>query len=432
MRINSLIVRATLVATAATFGLSSALAQETKPAAPKPDAPKITVIDKSIQPATPIAKPALQPPAQPAQPNGAAPQQVQPAATLPNALKFSKPSHDWGDISDTAPAETDVEFTNISDKTITIAAAASCGCTVAQLEKPTLAPGETTKAHAKFDPHGKTGNQTKTLTFTVTNPQGAFAQQTFNLSANIKALVTFDPPKLFANEVDHRTGKQERITVTGRKPGFQVTKVESTNEYITATIGESKEVDVAGEKLTQVVLNLELGKNAPIGNLTTQLTVSTNEEKAQLNPLYVGADVVGDVKVTPAQAIIRVNTTSTPFKDIDVRVDSRSGTKFKITGVDIENTRKDFSVVPDIKEGPEGKFYMVSLSGMTPSEPGMHTGYLVISTDAGGEKGETLRVPFSVAVAKPATAAMNPVPAPGAVKINPTPTSAPEVVPVKK
>ncbi len=319
----------------------------------------------------------------------------QAAVALPNAFKFSETSFDWGKISDTAPVEHEVEFTNIASEPITFAVAASCGCTVVATEKTTLNPGESTKSKARFDPHGRQGGQTKTLTFTVTNPQGKYAQQTFTLTAEVAALVTFDPPKLFANEVDHRAGKKEKLTVTGRKEGFKVEKVESSNDKIVATIGDSKTVEINGEKLTQVQIDLEIGKGAPIGTLNGQLTISTNDERAKLNPIFVGGDIVGDVKCTPAQAILRVNTVSTPF-ETEVRLDSRSGTEFKITGVDIE-ARKDMNAVADVKPGPNNAYYLVKISGMTPSDPGMHTGYLVVTTDANG--GETMRVPFTAAVA---------------------------------
>lgn len=383
--------------------------------------PQVKVLDKT---AVPIANP--QEAIKANNPN--APQAVAPAATiqqpqnaLPNAFKFAKPSHDFGDIADTAPVEYEVEFTNISPETITFAVAASCGCTVASTEKTTLAPGESTKSKARFDPHGRQGMQTKTLTFTVTNPQGKYAQQTFNITSNVKALVTFDPPKLFSNEVDHRSGKKEKITVTGRKEGFKVEKVESSNDKITATIGDAKTVDVNGEKLTQVVIDLEIGKGAPIGTLNGQLSISTNDEKAKINPIYVGADIVGDVKCTPAQAILRVNTVSTPF-ETEVRLDSRSGSEFKITGIDIE-ARKDMSAVADVKAGPNNAYYLIKITGMTPADPGMHTGYVVVSTDAGG--GESLRVPFTAAVAKPAGSQPSAAAQPAAQPIKANPMTVP-------
>ena len=63
-------------------------------------------------------------------------------------------------------------FTNVADKEITIAVAASCGCTVPTMEKTTYKPGESGKVSARFDPHSRQGPQTKTLTFTIRRTAG--------------------------------------------------------------------------------------------------------------------------------------------------------------------------------------------------------------------------------------------------------------------
>src|SRR5205085_2119004 len=172
------------------------------------------------QPATPAtpAKPATPPmaPAKPAAPaakpltpeelaklkasGGGTPvvNQAPPAGqALPNALNIEASTFDWGDVSDAEPVNHSFDFTNISDKTIKITVAASCGCTVAGLEKDTYAPNEKGKITATFNPQGRNGSQTKVLTMTVIDPQGSFAQQTMTLTANVKALVTTEPQKMY-------------------------------------------------------------------------------------------------------------------------------------------------------------------------------------------------------------------------------------------
>ena len=307
----------------------------------------------------------------------------------------------WGDIADTEPVSHDITFTNVSDKTITLAVAASCGCTVAQLEKNTFGPGESGKTTATFNPQGRAGAQTKTLTFTVTNPQGVFAQQMVSLTANVKALVTFDPPKMYLNEVDHRKGQTAQLTITGRKPGFAITKASPQSEFVTAKIGEAKTVEMNGEKLTQIPIELEIGKNAPIGNFQTNLVLESNDEKAKIQPYYLGADVVGDVKATPPQAILRVNTPATPFTT-QVRLDSRSGSAFNLVSVDVEgaaNNVKEMGIVTDITKGEEGRYYMITMSGVTPNRGGMVQGYLVVASDSQG--GETMKIPFTAVIRNP-------------------------------
>jgi hypothetical protein len=351
-------------------------------------------------PAHAPAMPAPQPlpvPA-PAQPPNATvtPVTAQPPGALPDAIKIDSMKFDWGDISDTEPVEHVFNFTVVADKDITLAVAASCGCTVPTMEKTTYKPGETGKVTARFDPHSRQGPQTKTLTFTITNPQGVYSQQIATLTANVKALVTFDPPKMFLSEVDHMAGQKTKLTITGRKEGFQVLSVTPNNEHIKAKLGEPTTSEVNGEKMTNVVVELDVGKGAPIGTLQSQLDIKTNDDRAKLQPYFLGADVVGDIKASPAQAILRVNDPSTPFTTT-VKLDSRSGSTFNILSLETD-AKKEMQVVTNFEKSADGNSYTVTISGVTPAEPGMVQSFLTVSTDARG--GETLRVPFTAVIRK--------------------------------
>lgn len=352
---------------------------------------------KTVKDAKEAAQPTKELKAEPA-----APAMAQPGQTQPSALELSDTKYDFGDIDDTAPVEHKITFKNTSSDKIKIAATPSCGCTTAPLTKIEYAPGESGELVVKFDPHGRVGPQTKSLTFTVTEPAGKYAQQIVSLTSNIKALVTFNPPKMFLSEVDHREGQTGRIVIQGRKKGFQLTKVESNSPFVTTKIGEHKEVDVNGEKLTEVTVEIMAGKGAPLGNLNSQLTFESNDEKAKLQPYYFGADVIGDVKSTPTQAILRVNTPNTPFKS-EVRIDSRSASAFTINSLDVKVTSPTtgFKPVVDAQRSEDGKYYIITLSGSTPATPGIIQGQIVVETDSQG--GETLTIPFTGMVAQQAT-----------------------------
>lgn len=377
---------------AAVVPASLGLAQDKPAAAPQPPAPTVAPKPAPVPPPATVAPVAAQ-------------------GALADALKVDNLKFDWGDISDTAPAEHVFNFTVIADQEITIAVSASCGCTVPTMEKTTYKPGETGKVAARFDPAGRQGPQTKTLTFTVTNPQGKYNQQIATLTANVKALVTFDPPKMFLSEVDHMSGQKAKLTITGRKEGFQVTSVTPNNENVKASVGEPKVSDVNGEKLTSVVVELEVGKGAPIGTMQSQLDIKTNDERAKITPYFLGADVVGDIKASPAQAILRVNDPSTPFTT-SVKLDSRSGSTFNILSLETD-AKKEMQVVTNFEKSADGHSYTISISGVTPAEPGMVQSFLTVSTDARG--GETLKVPFTAVIRKLSQGpAGQPMPAPRA------------------
>lgn len=323
---------------------------------------------------------------------------TQPGQALPDGLEVSEKSFDWGDISDIEPVEHPIKFKNITGKTIKVTAQASCGCTVAAMTKTEYAPGEEGEVRARFDPHGRTGPQAKTITITVTDPPNSYMPQMVNLTSNVKALVTIEPPKLFMSEVDHREGKVEKLVVIGRKSDFQVLKAESNSEFIKVKVLEAKTIEANNDKVVHVPIEVTVGKGAPIGNLTASLTFTTNDEKAKVQPYFMGADIVGDVRCSPPQAIIRTNLPATAFSN-EMRIDSRSATPFKIASIDVE-ARKDMQAVADVRPSEGGKYYVLTLSGTTPADQGMYNGTVIVTTDAN----EIIRVPFTAAIAKPGSA----------------------------
>jgi hypothetical protein len=315
----------------------------------------------------------------------------------PRALKIAEDKFDWGTIQDTAPVEHKIEFTNTSSEELTLAVAASCGCTAVGMDKNTYKPGEAGSVTAKFDPHGRMGAQTKTITFTVTNPQGKYAQQMVTLTANVEALTWWDPGKLYLNEVDHKTGSPSTIRLIGRKEGFKVTEVTSTSEFVKTKVGEPREIDFNGAKVTEVPIEMVIGEGAPIGNLQAQINVKTNDDRVgTLQPYWIGADIVGDLKAIPTSAIIRTNEPNTPFMT-QIKLDSRTGTDFNITSLDVESAK--MNVVPDAKKDEATHSYLITLSGVTPNDGGVFQGFLVVSADARG--GETMKIPFTAVVRKP-------------------------------
>lgn len=322
------------------------------------------------------------------------------AAELPKALELSETSFDWGTISDGEPVSHSIKVKNVTDRTIKLAAAASCGCTIPKLEKDVLAPNEEVAIVASFNPSGRNGPQTKTVTITVVDPQGMYSQQTVTLTSNVRAMVTLDPAKLYSQDVDHRDGKVETLTVIGRKPNFKVEGVDSTSPFVKATVGDSVEVEENGEKITKVTVKLDVGKDAPIGNLSSQLTIRTNDDKMKPLSTFIGADVIGDIRATPPSTMIRATAPGAAIT-AQMKLDTRSSKAFHITSIDIEG-RADMKLVSDFTSTEEGRGYMVTISGVAPEQAGLVQGSVVIATDSQGT--ETIRVPFTLTVPRSAPA----------------------------
>lgn len=316
-------------------------------------------------------------------------------AEQPKALQLSELNHDWGQISDDTIVNHTFKAKNISTKTVKLVVAASCGCTVSKLEKDTVEPGEEVPLTASFNPQGRSGQQTKTLTITVTEPAGEFAQQFITITSNVRPLMMVEPTRTFMQEVDHREGRQEKITVVSRKAGFEVTSVDSNSEFVKATMGPVTTSEENGETVSRTEITLDVGRGAPIGTLNSQITIKSNDAAAKPLSTFVGAEITGDVRANPASSMIRA-TAPGSLISAEVRVDTRSGKPFKVMSVDVE-TRHDMRLATDLKPASEDSTaYTVSVSGIAPLSPGLIQGTILVSTDSEG--GETIRIPFTATV----------------------------------
>ncbi len=99
-------------------------------------------------------------------------------------FEVNEKSHDFGDISQSNKVETDFVVTNTGkDNLIIRKVKASCGCTAVTPQKTILAKGESTNIHVTFDPRGKSGRQSKTITVITNDPKNS--NVLLRISANI-------------------------------------------------------------------------------------------------------------------------------------------------------------------------------------------------------------------------------------------------------
>ncbi len=87
-------------------------------------------------------------------------------------ISFNEKVHNFGDIPQTKKVEYDFIVTNNgNEKLILRKIKASCGCTAVTPQKTILEKGESTNIHVAFDPHGKTGHQSKNITVISNDPK---------------------------------------------------------------------------------------------------------------------------------------------------------------------------------------------------------------------------------------------------------------------
>lgn len=106
--------------------------------------------------------------------------------------KFDRNTHNFGNVKQTPDNKTSFTLTNNGQADLIIRQSkASCGCTLAKLEKDVLKPGESTKFEVQFSTLGKpAGPQTQTVTVITNDP--ANPRTELRIEANV---VTEEPKK---------------------------------------------------------------------------------------------------------------------------------------------------------------------------------------------------------------------------------------------
>lgn len=99
-------------------------------------------------------------------------------------IAFDRDMHDFGQIEQGKIVETTFTIKNIGENDLYIVDAhGSCGCTVPEVTKEAIKPGESAPISVKFDSNGKSGEVTKTVMITCNT---AKVVENIKIKASIK------------------------------------------------------------------------------------------------------------------------------------------------------------------------------------------------------------------------------------------------------
>lgn len=355
---NSVTRIATLVAAAVLAAPLSTLAQDAKPA--------VTDVKTTAQ-----AK----------QPTTAAQNAVPP-------LTFDSLTHDWGRVTDEKPLEHIFKFTNTSDRTITIdRVTATCGCTVPQLTKKVYAPGETGEIKVQFNPTNRRGAQQKGVTVYLQDDQ--VPQIQLSITSHILPMVWVEPNRVLFQDVYKGTGARQEVTITARKPGFEINAIEGTEQFISGKILSIEPAEDDGDPVTKVTIEVSLDPAAPIGSHNTQLVFKSNDAKWPEFKIFATAIVVGELRADPPTVMIRTGQPNAAFEAATI-IDTRNGVPFEITDVEwnVEGNN-DLSLVVDWEsyDHTRGRpTYLLKMSGVNPERTGPVRATIKITASLDGGK----------------------------------------------
>ena len=299
---------------------------------------------------------------------------------------FSKLDHDFGTVARGADTVYRFEITNLYKQPMHITGVrSSCGCTSPTIENATIKTYEKGYIVAKFNTRTFTGRHGATLTVSFGAPYAAEVQ--VRVHGNIRSDVVFQPGAVQFGNVDEGTTNEQFISVNyaGRED-WSIVDITNDNDHFEVELQET----YRGGGKVSYGLKVRLKDNMPPGYVKDQLTIVTNDQRAESQriPLYVEGRVVPEISVTPP-ALVLGDVASD--QAITKKVFVRGKKPFKITDVNCSDNCFTFKTDNESKT-----IHFVEITFHPEHAQGAVKVPVRITTDRGNNRGATLVVSANV------------------------------------
>ncbi|MCC6429057.1 MAG: DUF1573 domain-containing protein [Phycisphaerales bacterium] len=290
---------------------------------------------------------------------------------------------DLGTILDVNKAQFKIDFTNTGDGVLVITRVQpSCGCTAATPNKTEYMPGEKGVIEGEFDPRGKEGIQSKTITIFTNDADHPSSVVTFK--SNIEPLVKLEPKVLNFGKVDKAQGKSMFVTLTCGTPGFEATLATGSDDRFQASVVKTEEVEINGKKVRRSTVEVSVNKGARVGRGTSTIAVRTNEARADLVNIQVVAEVTGEFEITPSPTTLGNLPAGQPF-EAKIVLKSRNGKPIKVKGVELRRPT-NLGLETAVESNEYNTMHTVTIKGNAPQRSGAMQGELAVLTEEPGEE----------------------------------------------
>ncbi len=203
----------------------------------------------------------------------------------------------------------------------------SCGCTIANVPKKYVPPGEKVDIQVKLHTAGRTGPFVGRI-FVRTNDK-EFPSLSMKIEAEFKLYqgwMTAFPEKIVWEEILFGTPASRIVEImrSGEDP-LNFLRASCDVPQITITEAEEEPND---NKLKRIRLDILVSPTMPVGPFQANILVETDHSKYPQLEIPIKGEIVPDVKVTPRTLFINV-ASSGPVRRT-ILLESRSGKPFQI------------------------------------------------------------------------------------------------------
>ncbi len=342
---------------------------------------------------------------------------VQPAATpIPEvgpAPKFEleREVQDWGVVTDITKLHGQIKFKNTGDAPLIFSEIRpSCSCVrpkamglkagstpdkpdwaVAKME---YAPGEEGVIDIGFEPIKKRGPVEYAIRIKCNDPEKPV--RLIKVLCDVKPTVWFDPKEgISLGEIEHGVAKTVHFTMSGRAPDFKATYASIGGiTGIKVKVGETKEIEVQGEKIRQTDIEVTVPVEAAFGRFTDSIFVRHTDSRIE-SPITVAmtgeimSDLRPDVPSFDLGVLGQSQLVKQEFKVVNVKAAA-----FTIADAKWKPVKQASSFAPKItwSMNEKGDVATVLVESPVPVHPGAYDAEVLLLSNIKGMP--AVRVPF--------------------------------------
>ena len=221
---------------------------------------------------------------------------------------FDSTSHDFGVIAVTAKVTHRFQVKNLYRETVHIASVkTSCGCSVAQPSKSTLASGEVIAIDVTMDMRRTRMTTTrKSAVLTVVFDRPTIAEVKIPVRARVRKDLVMTPGSADFTGVEEGKGASRTLKLRYAGRGdWTIKQVEINSPHLTARVEETRRVETSRlgifTKFHEVHYDLviDLKPSTPAGLLRETIVLISDDKKTPRIPVLVEATVESDFTISP-------------------------------------------------------------------------------------------------------------------------------------
>ena len=288
---------------------------------------------------------------------------------------FKDFSHDFGTVAAGAKVQYAFEFTNPYVEDVHIQSVrTSCGCTKVEYPHEAIKTYEKSRILATVDTLSFKGYKGATISVILDKPFPAEVQ--LNVRTYIRQDVVFQPGEVLFGTVGHGENVSKKISIgyAGRSD-WAIDSVTSPYPFLKTRLVE--DIRAAGQ--VRYTLWVDLEKDAPVGYLSGQIILHTNDydpKRAQV-PLAVSGVIEPPIEVRPVSlAFLGAVGGHEVVRNLVVK----GRAPFKITDIKCDDPR-----ISVAKSEKRSKIHVVRVGFQPDLTAGKKSGKIIIETDLGSD-----------------------------------------------